>query len=89
MEPADDNEEVLFWEALERAKGPEREAYLDEVRDRLVDAARDEGIAVQVDSRAKHFYSIYSKWKKGRELGEVFDMLGIRKLKEIHVEPSE
>src|ERR1035441_5500403 len=29
MEPADDNEEVLFWEALERAKGPEREAYLD------------------------------------------------------------
>ncbi|MCX6925633.1 MAG: serine/threonine-protein kinase, partial [Verrucomicrobia bacterium] len=30
MNPADDNEEVLFWEALERAKGPEREAYLDQ-----------------------------------------------------------
>src|ERR1039458_1810359 len=31
MNPADDREEVLFWEALERAKGPEREAYLDQV----------------------------------------------------------
>ena len=30
MKPADDREEVLFWEALERAKGPEREAYLDQ-----------------------------------------------------------
>jgi WD40 repeat protein/serine/threonine protein kinase len=30
VKPADDNEEVLFWEALERAKGPEREAYLDQ-----------------------------------------------------------
>ncbi len=30
MDPADDNEEVLFWAALERAKGPEREAYLDQ-----------------------------------------------------------
>src|SRR5579864_649976 len=30
MKPADTREEVLFWEALERAKGPEREAYLDE-----------------------------------------------------------
>jgi WD40 repeat protein/tRNA A-37 threonylcarbamoyl transferase component Bud32 len=30
MNPADDREEVLFWEALERAKGPEREAYLDQ-----------------------------------------------------------
>ena len=29
MSPADDREAVLFWEALERAKGPEREAYLD------------------------------------------------------------
>src|SRR5512146_1718989 len=30
MNPADDREEVLFWAALERAKGPEREAFLDE-----------------------------------------------------------
>jgi WD40 repeat protein len=30
MKSADDREEVLFWEALERAKGPEREAYLDQ-----------------------------------------------------------
>jgi WD40 repeat protein/tRNA A-37 threonylcarbamoyl transferase component Bud32 len=30
MDPADDREDVLFSEALERAKGPEREAYLDQ-----------------------------------------------------------
>jgi len=30
MNPADDREDSLFWEALERAKGPEREAYLDQ-----------------------------------------------------------
>ena len=60
------------------SKRGEREAYLDGVRDLIMDAARNEGIAVQVDARAKHFYSIYSKWKKGKELGEVFDMLGVR-----------
>ena len=60
------------------SKRGEREAYLDEIRDRIVDSARAEGIAVQVDARAKHFYSIYTKWRKGKELGEVFDMLGVR-----------
>ncbi len=30
MKPADDREEVLFREALQRAKGPEREAFLDQ-----------------------------------------------------------
>ena len=30
MKPADDNEEVLFREALRRSKGPQREAYLDQ-----------------------------------------------------------
>ena len=30
MKPADDREEVIFREALQRAKGPEREAFLDQ-----------------------------------------------------------
>src|SRR5713226_9299750 len=30
MNPVNDREEVLFREARQRAKGPEREAYLDE-----------------------------------------------------------
>jgi hypothetical protein len=29
MKPAEDREEVLFQEALQTAKGPEREAFLD------------------------------------------------------------
>ncbi len=30
MKPADDREEALFREALQRAKGPEREAFLNQ-----------------------------------------------------------
>jgi hypothetical protein len=30
MKPADEREEVLFREALQRAIGPEREAFLDQ-----------------------------------------------------------
>jgi len=55
-----------------------REAYLETVRSTVLAAARAEGMEVSIDARAKHFYSIYTKWKKGRDLGEVFDMLGLR-----------
>ena len=60
------------------SKRGEREAYLQNVRESLLAAAREEGIVVTIDARAKHFYSIYTKWKTGRDLGEVFDMLGLR-----------
>lgn len=60
------------------SKRTEREAYLRRVEEDVEKAARDEGVAITVDARAKHFYSIYSKWKKGKELAEVFDMLGMR-----------
>ena len=60
------------------SKRGEREAYLETVTERIISASRDDGIAVQVDARAKHFYSIYSKWKRGKSLAEVFDILGVR-----------
>ncbi len=60
------------------SKRGERETYLENVRANLLAGAREEGLEVTIDARAKHFYSIYSKWKKGRDLGEVFDMLGLR-----------
>ncbi len=60
------------------SKRTEREAYLRRVEETVRETALQEGITVNVDARAKHFYSIYNKWKKGRDLGEVFDMLGVR-----------
>ncbi|NNM67732.1 MAG: bifunctional (p)ppGpp synthetase/guanosine-3',5'-bis(diphosphate) 3'-pyrophosphohydrolase [Spirochaetales bacterium] len=60
------------------SKRDEREAYLRQVEKVVHGAALQEGVEVTVDARAKHFYSIYTKWKKGRDLGEVFDMLGVR-----------
>lgn len=61
------------------SKRGEREQYLIQVEESLLSSAQTEDIAIRVDARAKHFYSIYNKWKKsGKELEEVFDMLGVR-----------
>ena len=39
------------------------------------------GIPIQVESRIKHFYSIYRKMKKkGRALDEIYDLVGMRLL---------
>ncbi len=56
-----------------------RSNYLTRVQAAIRKAAREEGVAVVVESRAKHFYSIYLKMKRyGKELNEIYDLLGIR-----------
>ncbi len=60
-------------------KKEERGAYLEKVRKAIYEAAEAEGFSIQVEKRAKHFYSIYSKMKRrGKDLDEIFDILGIR-----------
>jgi guanosine-3',5'-bis(diphosphate) 3'-pyrophosphohydrolase len=62
-------------------KRGERAAYLEKIKHSLISAAAKESIEVEVKSRAKHFYSIYHKLKKqGKQLAEVYDLLGIRVL---------
>ncbi|HWG74597.1 MAG TPA: bifunctional (p)ppGpp synthetase/guanosine-3',5'-bis(diphosphate) 3'-pyrophosphohydrolase [Acidimicrobiales bacterium] len=66
-------------EQMLATRAPEREIYLaqviDQVSDRLA-AARIEG---QVTGRPKHLYSIYEKMiLKGKELDEIFDLVGVR-----------
>ena len=47
----------------------------------IQNAATKEGIQVDVETRAKHFYSIYNKMKKrGKKIDEIYDLLGIRVL---------
>lgn len=60
-------------------KKREREALLLRVREDITAAARKEALPVEVNARAKHFYSIYQKMrKKGKGAEELYDLLGIR-----------
>lgn len=60
-------------------KRGERSDYLDRVSRTIEEAATKDGIEVEVDARAKHFYSIYEKMKRrNKSIEEVYDLLGIR-----------
>ncbi|TVQ24238.1 MAG: bifunctional (p)ppGpp synthetase/guanosine-3',5'-bis(diphosphate) 3'-pyrophosphohydrolase [Spirochaetaceae bacterium] len=62
-------------------KRSERADYLERVQQAIEAAAEKERIPVFVDTRAKHFYSIYEKMRKrGKSLDEIYDLLGIRLL---------
>lgn len=60
-------------------KKGERSAYLQRVKEAIYQAAAEENLSVVVETRAKHFYSIYQKMKRfGKSLDEIYDLLGIR-----------
>ncbi|MFP4300424.1 MAG: RelA/SpoT family protein [Spirochaetaceae bacterium] len=60
-------------------KKGERAAYLQRVKEAIYQAAAEENLSVVVETRAKHFYSIYQKMKRfGKSLDEIYDLLGIR-----------
>lgn len=62
-----------------KQKRAARAEYLVRVKGAILDNARTEGIEVEVETRAKHFYSIYKKMKqKGKGIDEIYDILGIR-----------
>ena len=57
----------------------ERSDYLERVEESITQAATEAGIDIEVETRAKHFYSIYEKMRRrGKELEEIFDLLGTR-----------
>lgn len=60
-------------------KRTQRSEYLDRVKKSIYKEAVKEGLEIKVETRAKHFYSIYRKMKlKGKGLDEIYDMLGLR-----------
>ncbi|GAB6090427.1 RelA/SpoT family protein [Spirochaeta dissipatitropha] len=60
-------------------KKQERGAYLDRVRMAIYDEAEKANFPISVETRAKHFYSIYNKMKRrSKDLDEIYDTLGIR-----------
>ncbi|MGP1431325.1 MAG: RelA/SpoT family protein [Treponema sp.] len=61
------------------SKKKEREAFLKETEKTLYEAIQKTGIKVTVQSRAKHFWSIYQKMKKrNKAADELFDLLAVR-----------
>jgi GTP diphosphokinase / guanosine-3',5'-bis(diphosphate) 3'-diphosphatase len=59
-------------------KRGEREAAVGQVVEELREQFDKLGIRAEVTGRPKHFYSIYSKMKKGREFSTIYDLTGIR-----------
>ena len=57
----------------------EREAFIQKAMEMLKDELNKAGIEAEVTGRAKHLYSIYQKMvKKGIEIEEMYDLLGVR-----------
>ncbi len=60
-------------------KRGERSGYLERIEEKILQAAADHNVKVEVETRAKHFYSIYQKMKRrGKEIDEIYDLLGTR-----------
>ena len=65
--------------AIVSQKSEERAEYLGKATSAIYKAAEKMGLSVTIQSRAKHFYSIYQKMRKrNKEAGELFDLLALR-----------
>jgi len=72
------------WEQIQRwvdQGESQRSSFLQAMEQAVRREAEAAGIPIQVESRIKHFYSIYRKMrKKGRALDEMYDLVGMRLL---------
>lgn len=57
----------------------DRERYVQQAGEYLIEELDKVGIAADISGRAKHFYSIYTKMaRKGREFNEIYDLTAMR-----------
>ena len=62
-------------------RAPEREQYLDIVRQEVTEDLRRSKIRAEVTGRPKHYYSIYQKMiVRGRDFADIYDLVGVRVL---------
>jgi len=59
-------------------KRTEREAAVSITVAELHDQFEKLGIRAEVNGRPKHFYSIYTKMRKGRDFATIFDLIAVR-----------
>ncbi len=56
-----------------------RSGYLQRVEAAILEAAEREQVKLEVEARAKHFYSIYQKMRRrSKSIDEIYDLLGLR-----------
>ena len=56
----------------------QRESGVETVINRLNEEFKQLGIHAEIHGRPKHFYSIYTKMKKGRDFSTIYDLTAIR-----------
>jgi GTP pyrophosphokinase len=74
------NREVFYQiRDIVALKKGERQKYLDTVKDRIEVETAALGIRIEVESRAKHFYSIFQKMRRrDKGLDNLYDLFGVR-----------
>ncbi len=71
--------EYMNIKSLIDSKKKEREDYIQEFIERIVNLLHETGIKGSVKGRFKHFYSIYKKmYEKNKEFDDIYDLMGVR-----------
>ena len=73
-------EPAVYRDLAERIprKRKEREAMAEVVMDTLRERLQELQIQAEIEGRAKNFYSIYQKMKKGKDLSQIYDLIAVR-----------
>ena len=64
-----------------KQKRQERQAFIDEAHEQIVEKLEEAHITAEIQGRAKHFYSIYKKMKRDqKDISEIYDLSALRVL---------
>jgi guanosine-3',5'-bis(diphosphate) 3'-pyrophosphohydrolase len=60
-------------------KRQERETYIQQIKQTLMDALAEIGLKTEIQGRPKHFFSIYQKMQEqAKDFSEIYDLMGVR-----------
>ena len=64
-----------------KQKRQERQAFIEEAHEQIVEKLEEAHITAEIQGRAKHFYSIYKKMKRDqKDISEIYDLSALRVL---------
>ncbi|SPT74470.1 Bifunctional (p)ppGpp synthase/hydrolase relA [Arcanobacterium haemolyticum] len=70
-------------ERMVRERAPERERFIEEVKETLKRELAKANVKCTISGRPKHYYSIYQKMiLRGRDFEDIYDLVGVRVLVE-------
>ena len=76
-------EPKAYYDLVEsvKQKRQERQAFIDEAHEQIVEKLEEAHITAEIQGRAKHFYSIYKKMKRDqKDISEIYDLSALRVL---------